>query len=681
MSEPSPGAVNPGYLRLVRLIRQVLTSCTVGLLAVAAVASAPARAATTAADVTLTGVGAGHGIGLSQHGARARAGQGADAQSILAAYYPGAALSAAPTRPVRVVLTRYDSRTACTSNPEAGEPCLSVQAEPGQRFVNTASGGTVAVPTQLGGQPVTAAAVGAGPVGLRLWVKAGSWQQLEGGTQFTGPVDITSADGAQTAVFSNGQSREYRGALRVARVSATTIHRINVVSMEDYLLGVVPDEMPALWPDAAVQAQGVAASTFASEAMARAGSRSYDLCDTTSCQVYGGVTSEHPSSTAKLQGSPLRGRILTSNGSPIAAFFSSSNGGHSVDGRTPYLPARPDSADPQNTWSRTVPGACMQTKYPGRGTFTGVTVLARDGRGAHGGRVTQLRLDFTGGSVTVGPGATPMATDSAVRQAFTGCGATGGLSSSLFQTTGAPAPRYPSGSLTPGGTLSTGQSLASGTGQHSVAVTGDGFRIHSRTCPAQGKTGAGAGRLVMQADGNLVFYGAGVWSSGTQGNPGAYARMQDDANLVVYSAGGTPLWNSGTVCTTAQAWDRTSGYVDRPRPAQLRPGDAMYSSDRRTRLVMQGDGNLVLYSGAGALWNSRTAGNRGAYAVLQTDGNLVLYSAGNRPLWNTATMFPANGSALVDAHLLLVHPDRVELRGVTTDSGTGARTERVLWRS
>jgi hypothetical protein len=55
-------------------------------------------------------------------------------------------------------------------------------------------------------------------------------------------------------------------------------------------------------------------------------------------------------------------------------------------------------------------------------------------------------------------------------------------------------------------------------------------------------------------------------------------------------------------------------------------------------LLMQGDGNFVLYNLMGApLWASNTPGNPGAYVALQNDGNLVVYSSSNRPLWASNT--------------------------------------------
>ncbi|HKA86663.1 MAG TPA: PAN domain-containing protein [Haliangiales bacterium] len=54
------------------------------------------------------------------------------------------------------------------------------------------------------------------------------------------------------------------------------------------------------------------------------------------------------------------------------------------------------------------------------------------------------------------------------------------------------------------------------------------------------------------------------------------------------------------------------------------------------RLVMQADGNLVLYAGRDATWASDTWG-RGGYAVMQADGNFVVYTWGDEAIWSTGT--------------------------------------------
>ncbi|MCP4810724.1 MAG: peptidoglycan DD-metalloendopeptidase family protein [Proteobacteria bacterium] len=72
--------------------------------------------------------------------------------------------------------------------------------------------------------------------------------------------------------------------------------------------------------------------------------------------------------------------------------------------------------------------------------------------------------------------------------------------------------------------------------------------------------------------------------------------------------------------------------------AYLFANEGIESCDGRFTLLMQDDGNLVLYkNGSGALWNAGTHGNAGAAAVLQADGNLVVYSAWGTALWWSGT--------------------------------------------
>ena len=88
--------------------------------------------------------------------------------------------------------------------------------------------------------------------------------------------------------------------------------------------------------------------------------------------------------------------------------------------------------------------------------------------------------------------------------------------------------------------------------------------------------------------------------------------------------------------------------------SMLRPGEGLIvgaflqSVGGQFRLVMQRDGNLVLYSSNRALWQSHTANNPGSLARMQQrDGNLVIYSASGRALWQTHTYFNPGASAVL----------------------------------
>jgi hypothetical protein len=85
--------------------------------------------------------------------------------------------------------------------------------------------------------------------------------------------------------------------------------------------------------------------------------------------------------------------------------------------------------------------------------------------------------------------------------------------------------------------------------------------------------------------------------------------LQADGNLVLYAPGTRPLWATGTADPTV--WD----------------------------VVMQRDGNLVAYDQVGRpVFATGTDGHPGAWAIVQNDGNFVVYDAANRPLWATNTV-------------------------------------------
>lgn len=140
------------------------------------------------------------------------------------------------------------------------------------------------------------------------------------------PVVFSSSDGLVTI----GNFR-YRG-IGEARINlAGTLAGINVLSVEDYLYGVVPRELgPIAFPEVEAQkAQAVAARTYAMSGFGKRASDGYDLRATTDDQVYGGYGAEHPVSTAAVDAT--RGVVATYNGALISALYFSTSGGHTAD--------------------------------------------------------------------------------------------------------------------------------------------------------------------------------------------------------------------------------------------------------------------------------------------------------------------------------------------------------------
>ncbi len=95
------------------------------------------------------------------------------------------------------------------------------------------------------------------------------------------------------------------------------------------------------------------------------------------------------------------------------------------------------------------------------------------------------------------------------------------------------------------------------------------------------------------------------------------------------------------------------------RGQSLTAGQSLTSANGRHTLVMQGDGNFVLYTAAGvALWHTNTHGNPGAYAVFQSDGNFVLYTGAGQALWHTNTYGTAASRFVVqdDGNVVIYGP-------------------------
>jgi hypothetical protein len=90
----------------------------------------------------------------------------------------------------------------------------------------------------------------------------------------------------------------------------------------------------------------------------------------------------------------------------------------------------------------------------------------------------------------------------------------------------------------------------------------------------------------------------------------------------------------------------------------LHEGEALHSSDGRYDLLMQTDGNLVLYDHGTAIWSTNTLGNPGSSLVMQGDGNLVVYRPNGTAIWNTNTWGTAADRLVLydDGDLVLLDP-------------------------
>ncbi|MBK7392504.1 MAG: SpoIID/LytB domain-containing protein [Chloracidobacterium sp.] len=125
----------------------------------------------------------------------------------------------------------------------------------------------------------------------------------------------------------NGKA--YRGKIEVFVNARGSLTVVNVVPIEDYLLGVVPAELglPQL---EAQKAQAVAARTYAIANIGAYGKQGFDMVPTIWSQVYLGVSIETKMGTMAVQ--QTRGLVATYQGKPIMAYFTSTCGGRTEDG-------------------------------------------------------------------------------------------------------------------------------------------------------------------------------------------------------------------------------------------------------------------------------------------------------------------------------------------------------------
>ncbi len=194
--------------------------------------------------------------------------------------------------------------------------------------------------------------------------------------------------------------------------------------------------------------------------------------------------------------------------------------------------------------------------------------------------------------------------------------------------------------LTSGQRLRANEYILSGNGQHALFMQKDGNLVlygHGRAVWSSRTAGHSGANLVVQGDGNIVIYhnGKALWNTRTGGDGVNRLAMQSDGNLVARTASNQAKWASNTVGSPNYTFRDTNELSTGMR---LSSGQYIRSSDKRYVLLMQTDGNLVLYgSGYHVLWSSRTNGRPGANLVVQGDGNIVIYHNG-KALWNTNTV-------------------------------------------
>lgn len=112
-------------------------------------------------------------------------------------------------------------------------------------------------------------------------------------------------------------------------------------------------------------------------------------------------------------------------------------------------------------------------------------------------------------------------------------------------------------------------------------------------------------------------------------------------------------------CVTVQSNPTTTRYEGDKLGSgeELRRGDYIKSANGEYRLILQRDGNLVLYGPRNQpLWSTNTQGNPVERCIMQTDGNLVLYLPDGRSVWNSNTQYyPGSFLWLQNSGVLVIY--------------------------
>lgn len=109
----------------------------------------------------------------------------------------------------------------------------------------------------------------------------------------------------------------------------------NILNLETYLLGVVPNEMPVRFGLEALKVQAIAARNYALRPREKK-YHEFDICDSVACQVYFGAGSEAPLATQAVK--ETRGVVGLNNDELIIALYSSTAGGYTESYENAFLP-------------------------------------------------------------------------------------------------------------------------------------------------------------------------------------------------------------------------------------------------------------------------------------------------------------------------------------------------------
>ena len=268
-----------------------------------------------------------------------------------------------------------------------------------------------------------------------------SWNGMSGGSQrFAGSVVSPSATGVTVTVTATGQilfefdcsgakslgvlpdggtgravtwfkGYKWYGGFEYRRSTGGNLNVVNVVSLEDYVKGVLPYEMSPSWPLEALKAQAVCARTYALLQSKHYDSYRFDVCNTTDCQVYRGTNQSNALTDRAVE--ETAGVLAFYGGQLAETCYCSSNGGASESaenvwaGPHPYLVGKEDPYEgtitiPDYTYTIHYTYSQLTALLKEKGYSIGTVTSAYVSRTTPTGNVAELTFrDGSGKTVTV----------------------------------------------------------------------------------------------------------------------------------------------------------------------------------------------------------------------------------------------------------------------------------------
>jgi stage II sporulation protein D len=296
-----------------------------------------ASSANASVSWLVKGHGFGHGVGMSQYGAYGYAKHGKDYGFILGHYYSGTSIGQVDgVRIVRVLLDISGGDVGFSGATSACGQAL----DPSRGYEAHRAGSSVKLRSSAGAPMADC--------GRKL----------------------RAAGRGRVAIAGIG---DYRGALEVVPTDsdAGALNVINALPVDQYVKGVIPNESPPSWPAAALEAQAVAARSFALSVSV--GGNGFGLYNDTRSQVYEGLDSETASTNAAADAT--RGQVLMYGGDIAETYVSACSGGHTESVQNvffgssiPYLVGVPDPYDyycPLHDWTLKFSGSEISAKLGG----------------------------------------------------------------------------------------------------------------------------------------------------------------------------------------------------------------------------------------------------------------------------------------------------------------------------